>query len=49
MLVQDAGEGETSLGEIVADTRYRSFELAQEDEIRLQEALVQLEKHTHEV
>jgi RNA polymerase sigma-B factor len=49
MPVQDAAEGTTSLGEIVPDNRYSSFALAQEDQIRLQEALVQLEQRTHEV
>jgi RNA polymerase sigma-B factor len=47
--VQDAKEGATSLGEMVPDTQYRSFQLAQEDQIRLQQALLQLEKRTHEV
>ena len=49
MPVQDALEGATSLGEMVPDTRYRTFALAQEDQFRLQQALVQLEKRTHEV
>jgi RNA polymerase sigma-B factor len=48
MPVQDE-EGATSLGELVLDSRYRSFQLAQEDEIRLQQALADLEKRTHEV
>lgn len=47
--VQDAEEGSTCLGEMVPDTQYRSFQLAQEDLIRLQQALVQLENRTHEV
>ncbi len=47
--VQDGEEGATSLGELVPDNRYRSFQLAQEDQIRLQQALVQLEKRTREV
>lgn len=47
--VQDAEEGTTSLGELVPDPRYRSFLLAQEDKIRLQQYLVQLEKRTHKV
>ena len=47
--VQDAEEGATSLGELVPDPRYRSFQLAQEDQIRLQQALFQLEKRTREV
>jgi RNA polymerase sigma-B factor len=47
--VQDGEEGATSLGELVPDNRYRSFQLAQEDRLRLQQALVQLEKRTREV
>ena len=47
--VQDAEEGATSLGEMVPDTQYRSFQLAQEDQMRMQQALVQLENRTHEV
>lgn len=47
--VRDEEEGSTSLGELVPDPRYRSFQLAQEDQIRLQQALVQLEKRTREV
>jgi len=47
--VQDADEGTTCLGELVPDHRYRSFQLAQEDQIRLQQALIQLEKRTREV
>ncbi|MGL5084008.1 MAG: RNA polymerase sigma factor SigF [Microcoleaceae cyanobacterium] len=47
--VQDEGEGATCLGEIVPDTRYRSFQLAQEDQIRLQQALARLEEGTRRV
>ena len=47
--VQDAEEGATYLGEMVPDNQYRSFQLAQEDQMRLQQALVQLENRTHEV
>jgi len=47
--IQDGEEGATSLGELVPDHRYRSFQLAQEDQIRLQQALFQLEKRTREV
>jgi len=38
-----------SLGEMVPDTRYRSFQLAQEDQIRLQQALARLEKRTRQI
>jgi RNA polymerase sigma-B factor len=37
------------LGELVPDPRYRSFQLAQEDQIRLQQALAHLEKRTREI
>jgi RNA polymerase sigma-B factor len=47
--VNDGEEGSTSLGDLVPDYRYRSFQLAQEDQIRLQQALVQIEKCTREV
>lgn len=47
--VQDEGDGATCLGEIVPDTRYRSFQLAQEDQIRLQQALAKLEEGTRRV
>jgi RNA polymerase sigma-B factor len=47
--VQDSEEGTTCLGELVPDPRYRSFQLAQEDQIRLQQALFKLEKRTREV
>lgn len=42
-------DGSASLADIVPDSRYHSFQLAQEDQIRLQQALVQLEKRTREV
>ncbi len=47
--IQDGEEGATCLGELVPDSNYRSFQLAQEDQIRLQQALVQLEQRTREV
>lgn len=45
----DEESGSSSLGELVPDTRYRSFQLAQEDQIRLQQALIRLEKRTREI
>lgn len=45
----DEEGGASSLGDLVPDTRYRSFQLAQEDQIRLQQALVRLEKRTREI
>ncbi|MBP0029973.1 RNA polymerase sigma factor SigF [Roseofilum reptotaenium CS-1145] len=47
--VTDEGEQATSLGELVPDHRYRSFQLAMEDQIRLQQALVNLEDRTRKV
>ncbi|QLE59362.1 RNA polymerase sigma factor SigF [Nostoc sp. TCL26-01] len=47
--VQDGEEGAASLGEMVPDNHYRSFQLAQEDQLRLQQALFQLEQRTREV
>lgn len=47
--IQDAEDGSISLGEMVPDQQYHSFQLAQEDQMRLQEALVQLEQRTCEV
>ncbi|WP_088240017.1 RNA polymerase sigma factor SigF [Calothrix rhizosoleniae] len=47
--IQDGEEGSICLGEIVPDPRYRSFQLAQEDRLRLQQGLVQLEQRTREV
>ncbi|MDJ0553412.1 MAG: RNA polymerase sigma factor SigF [Microcoleaceae cyanobacterium MO_207.B10] len=48
--VQDEkDEGATCLGELVPDTQYRSFQLAQEDQIRLQQALAKLEEGTRKV
>lgn len=37
------------LGEMLPDLKYKSFQLAQEDQIRLQQALHQLEQRTREV
>ncbi|MGF1478859.1 MAG: RNA polymerase sigma factor SigF [Cyanophyceae cyanobacterium] len=47
--VGDEDEGKTSLGDIVPDPRHRSFQLVQEDRLRLQHALSQLENRTREV
>ena len=47
--MRDEEEGSASLVELLPDPQYRSFQLAQEDQIRLQQALVQLEKRTREV
>lgn len=47
--VQDDDTGTTSLGEMVPDSRYRSFQLAQEDQLRLQQCLAKLEERTRKV
>ncbi|NEP89690.1 MAG: RNA polymerase sigma factor SigF [Okeania sp. SIO2C2] len=47
--VQDEINGTTSLGELVPDSQYRSFQLAQEDQIRLQQGLAKLEEGTRKV
>lgn len=47
--IKDDEEGSTCLGELVPDHNYRSFQLAQEDQLRLQQALVQLEERTRQV
>lgn len=47
--VSDEDDGTASLGEMLPDSHYRSFQLAQEDQLRLQQALVQLEKRTRDV
>ncbi|MFP4134787.1 MAG: RNA polymerase sigma factor SigF [Halothece sp.] len=39
----------TPLGELVPDDQYRSFQLAQEDRIRLQQGLIELEERTRSV
>lgn len=47
--LSEEDEGCTSLAEIVPDTHYRSFQLAQEDVIRLQQALSTLEDRTRKI
>lgn len=47
--VHDDDDNHTSLGDLVPDHRYRSFQLSQEDGIRLQQALAHLEERTREV
>jgi RNA polymerase sigma-B factor len=47
--VTDEDNGSTSLGDLVPDAQYRSFQLAQEDQIRLQQALTTLESGTRKV
>jgi len=45
----DEESGTSTLGDLVPDSRYRSFQLAQEDQIRLQQALVKLERRTRQI
>ena len=45
----DEDNGSVSLGDLMPDPRYRSFQLAHEDQIRLQQALIQLERRTREI
>lgn len=47
--IGDEENGNASLGELVPDTQYRSFQLAQEDQIRLQQSLAHLEKRTRQI
>ncbi len=47
--IHEDDDGSMSLADLVPDNRYQSFQLAQEDQIRLQQALVQLENRTREV
>jgi RNA polymerase sigma-B factor len=47
--IGDEEHGTACLGEMVPDHQYRSFQLAQEDQLRLQQALVQLEKRTQQI
>jgi RNA polymerase sigma-B factor len=47
--VGNDGDGQTSLGDLVPDTNYRSFQLSQEDQHRLQQALSQLEDRTRHI
>lgn len=47
--IKENDDGTSSLGDLLPDAGYRSFQLAQEDRIRLQQALAQLERRTREV
>jgi RNA polymerase sigma-B factor len=47
--VADEDNTTVSLADLMPDPQYRSFQLAQEDQIRLQQALVKLEKMTRQV
>ncbi len=45
----DDDDDATSLGDLVPDHNYRSFQLAQEDVMRLQQALAKLEERTRDI
>lgn len=47
--VQEDDDGSACLGELLPDPTYKSFQLAQEDRIRLQHALHQLETRTRDI
>lgn len=47
--IDQSEDNSTSLGDLVTDHKYQSFQLAQEDNIRLQQALDLLEDRTREV
>jgi RNA polymerase sigma-B factor len=49
MKVGNDNEGQTSLGDLVPDHNYRSFQLSQEDQFRLQQGLSQLEDRTRRI
>lgn len=47
--VNNDGDNQVSLADTVADPHYRSFQLCQEDRLRLQQALTQLEDRTRQI
>ncbi len=47
--VNDDEDNPTTLGDMLTDHRYRSFQLAQEDSLRMQQALEQLEERTRQI
>lgn len=47
--VVDENDCLTCLGDVVPDAKYRSFQLAQEDQIRLQQGLAKLEEQTRKI
>lgn len=46
---EEEAESSVSLAELVPDPKYRSFQLAEDDRLRLQQGLVQLEQKTRDV
>jgi len=49
ILIHENDDSSASLGDLVLDSKYRSFQLAQEDNIRLHQALAHLEDRTREI
>jgi RNA polymerase sigma-B factor len=49
MTTGDDEEEGTKLGDLVPDNQYRSFELAQEDRLRIQKGFAQLEENTRQI
>jgi RNA polymerase sigma-B factor len=47
--VSDDDQGVVSLADLMPDPKYRSFQLAQDDQIRLQQALSHVEKRTRQI
>ena len=47
--ISDDDQGAVCLGDMMPDQQYRSFQLAQEDQIRIQQALQQVENLTRQV
>ncbi len=47
--VMEGDESFTSLGDLLPDPQYRSFQLVEEDRIRLQQSLQKLEERTREI
>jgi len=47
--IKNDNQSTACLGELVPDGRYRSFQLAQEDRVRLQQAFAHLENRTREI
>ncbi|MEN9206289.1 MAG: RNA polymerase sigma factor SigF [Thermostichales cyanobacterium DRC_bins_46] len=47
--IQSGDQESQALGDVVPDQRYRSFQLAQEDQVRLREALDKLEQRTRTI
>lgn len=47
--VRGGEDGSSSFGELMTDPKYQSFQLAQEDRIRLQQALIHLEDQTRRI